>query len=696
MDRNRGVQKNQQPRSLSQIKVVIIILIILVAIFLISASDNSGSPEGGFLFGLFKQKNEVEGIVVRHVREFPKKTEYLYYLETGQGQVYEITGDDPKLVSQLNSGAKLKVSQDDLELTSLKTSTQFPKDRGKIYLPGGSLSGTFETLIVLAHFKDLDLACTKDKVRSITLSGSPGSVSEQYFTESKGNVEFFGDVVGPTRLENHPLSEPGCEEELWTSEMDDYVRSVIRLNPDAYDRIIYVLPPKPGCPDVRAESPGRRSWVYTCDTIHNYIRVLGHNFGMHNALNAPDYEGCCGDNTDSMGSSSEPQFNSAHLYQMQWYPPEKIISISSDGQYKIDALDLPLYETTRPTIIKADCNYYLSYKDVPDGVDPNVGTERAYDNKVAIHTYLGGDTETFRHTHLDVGETYYDSNCGQSFTFVSRDPKGATIEVKTGSQPPTECLRNTPILKVTPESEIKQPGDSAGYLVTLTNEDTLDCSPTTFLFDKTLDLGLTGVFSQDSLTLHPGGVDEVVLTITSSLSQPDGTYLIQAHSSSNEGPLHDNTDTSLLIVDGIEPSTVELTASPSQRYIDLYWTAARDNTGVVEYSIYRDGKLIAETTGTSYRDYGVHGRRVIYAYYIVARDEADNEGSSSNVVTSNILTTSLTFGGESVGFYIPQCRDGIDNNKDGFCDYRYWVFAGCKDGSQLGDIDCSHQNDNSE
>src|SRR3989344_8629857 len=206
MDRNRGVQKNQQPHSLSQIKVVIIILIILVAIFLISASDNSGSPEGGFLFGLFKQKNEVEGIVVRHVREFPKKTEYLYYLETGQGQVYEIIGDDSKLVNQLNSGAKLKVNQEDLELTSLKTSsTQFPRGRDDRYAAAGASSGTFETLIVLAHFKDLDLTCTKDKVRSITLSGSPGSVSEQYFTESKGNVEFFGDVVGPTRLENHTI-----------------------------------------------------------------------------------------------------------------------------------------------------------------------------------------------------------------------------------------------------------------------------------------------------------------------------------------------------------------------------------------------------------------------------------------------------------------------------------------------------------
>ena len=50
----------------------------------------------------------------------------------------------------------------------------------------------------------------------------------------------------------------------------------------------------------------------------------------------------------------------------------------------------------------------------------------------------------------------------------------------------------------------------------------------------------------------------------------------------------------------------------------------------------------------------------------------------------------------------PQCKDKIDNDGDGFCDYPYGVpsqlgvTGHCVDGSKLGDSDCSNPNDDTE
>jgi hypothetical protein len=71
--------------------------------------------------------------------------------------------------------------------------------------------------------------------------------------------------------------------------------------------------------------------------------------------------------------------------------------------------------------------------------------------------------------------------------------------------------------------------------------------------------------------------------------------------------------------------------SPSQ--IDLSWTKSADNeSGIVNYKIFRNSALIAQTAGTTYSDNGLT-ENTAYTYQVSALNGAWLESSKSNIVT---------------------------------------------------------------
>jgi len=74
-------------------------------------------------------------------------------------------------------------------------------------------------------------------------------------------------------------------------------------------------------------------------------------------------------------------------------------------------------------------------------------------------------------------------------------------------------------------------------------------------------------------------------------------------------------------------------------HIDLSWSAATDNVGVVGYKVYRNGSLLATLTGTSYSDAAATSGSV-YAYQVSAYDLHGNESAKCpSVVVSTSLVT---------------------------------------------------------
>src|SRR5438105_3510262 len=78
----------------------------------------------------------------------------------------------------------------------------------------------------------------------------------------------------------------------------------------------------------------------------------------------------------------------------------------------------------------------------------------------------------------------------------------------------------------------------------------------------------------------------------------------------------------------------DLTASAvSATRIDLSWSAASDNVGVVRYGVYLSGVQIAIVPGTSYSNTGL-SPATTYSYTVAAYDAARNLSAQSSVVSA--------------------------------------------------------------
>src|SRR6266513_189705 len=78
----------------------------------------------------------------------------------------------------------------------------------------------------------------------------------------------------------------------------------------------------------------------------------------------------------------------------------------------------------------------------------------------------------------------------------------------------------------------------------------------------------------------------------------------------------------------------ELTATAvSATRINLSWSAATDNVGVVRYGVYRDGVRIARVSGTTYAS-GQLSPATTYSYTVAAYDAARNPSAQSGAVSA--------------------------------------------------------------
>jgi hypothetical protein len=79
------------------------------------------------------------------------------------------------------------------------------------------------------------------------------------------------------------------------------------------------------------------------------------------------------------------------------------------------------------------------------------------------------------------------------------------------------------------------------------------------------------------------------------------------------------------------PSNLLAQAGKGRRVL-LSWAASSDDVGVTGYSLYRNGVLVATTTGTSYIDSLPGSVRSSVTYHVVSFDGAGNVSPPSNTV----------------------------------------------------------------
>src|SRR6267143_522486 len=121
------------------------------------------------------------------------------------------------------------------------------------------------------------------------------------------------------------------------------------------------------------------------------------------------------------------------------------------------------------------------------------------------------------------------------------------------------------------------------------------------------------------------------------------TYLMNGWTVASQGYLETAADLSWMPraaaalngPDTLAPTTpTGLTASAvSSSRINLSWSPATDNVGVIRYGVYRDGVQIAIVIGTSYSNTGL-SPATTYSYAVAAYDAARNLSAQSGAVSA--------------------------------------------------------------
>ncbi len=119
------------------------------------------------------------------------------------------------------------------------------------------------------------------------------------------------------------------------------------------------------------------------------------------------------------------------------------------------------------------------------------------------------------------------------------------------------------------------------------------------------------------------------------------------------------------------PSSL-VSSGVTETSVSLSWAASTDNVGVTEYDIYRNGSLLSSSSNTTYSVTGLTASTA-YAFYIKAKDAAENISGASNtinVTTSEIVTTYCSSQGNNSSYeWIANVEIGSYTNSSGAANY---------------------------
>jgi hypothetical protein len=203
----------------------------------------------------------------------------------------------------------------------------------------------------------------------------------------------------------------------------------------------------------------------------------------------------------------------------------------------------------------------------------------------------------------------------------------------------SDCVRATPLLSLSPASQSEIAGSPLTFNLALTNKDSRTCPDSNFVLSTVLPGSWTGSISKNTLTLSPGARGNAILKVISPRDAAPKNYPVQLQASDGASPLHSvSAEAAYQVLDisgmagigDLDPPTPPpgLSGRSLPKQIELTWDASKDNTGVVNYSIWRDHVKIATTTSTNFLDYTA-ARGTTYTYVITATDAAGNASARS-------------------------------------------------------------------
>lgn len=144
-------------------------------------------------------------------------------------------------------------------------------------------------------------------------------------------------------------------------------------------------------------------------------------------------------------------------------------------------------------------------------------------------------------------EEYFNSLAGSD-----NNPPPPPPPQPTPTPTPT-CVHANPEIKFANTNQSATAGTRLTFALTLKNNDSSNCSASTFTLDKVMPVGFSGSLSVSSITLNPAEITNLAIDVTSASSALAGSYPFTVKADSRENPTFRSTAMATYTVTALVP-----------------------------------------------------------------------------------------------------------------------------------------------
>jgi M6 family metalloprotease-like protein len=566
-----------------------------------------------------------------------------------------------------------------------------------------STTGVQNVAVLIVNFQDAQVAVTPQQVSDIFFDTGSGHSLNGYWQEaSYGQTSATGSVFGPYTI--GASTAYSCIN--MTQILNDAVASASAsgANLQNYTRISIVFPGLPcgwaGMTSTGSAGAGCNTWNTPAGTLTASVSYLissylttrdqgviltahenGHQLGLDHAGTVSD------EPTAVLGPSSSPgtigEFNDFFSVMGAWtlatYSAQhksEILNwmangsnyqlVQSSGTYTLQPLEAnpPGLQGLKIQRGTGNTSEYLwvEYRQPMGSYDSTIGfmnftgalvhyESSATGKHTNVLDFTAGDVGSWYNTVLAPGQSWTDPYSNVSLAVQSATSNGLTLSVSYGNS--SSCVASAPTLNIAPLNPSIYPGQTAGYSVSVTNNDSSACAPNTVNLASSEPAGWSTNLSSSSITLGPGQSANVSLGKGAPSGTPAGTYAVNLTASNAVGTTTDIANATVVAAPALSVS-VSISGSSFSRPGTVPVTASVVNGGlpaaganVVFTLVAPNGSISTQSASTNSSGIAswnvkLNQRSLAGSYGLTAKASVSS-GSRKNATISTASSNTVTF-----------------------------------------------------